>query len=201
MSEPENPITIDNLPPPWTQKQFLFAKAFIGEADCNATKAAKIAGYAERSAYDTGSRMLRKPEYLHVQEYIKKEIGEIVEQFDVSKEALIRRLAEIMHADITDLVEITESGRMRLKPIDQMPQQYTRAIKQITDKSGNTDEVSLQLHCPIAAIEKLAKLNKLFSDDDGGEGRAPNVHVYLPDNGRNDPIRQKQKQESEHEND
>lgn len=181
-------MSATNLPEKWTVKQFLFAKAYIGEAKQNATKAAIMAGYTENAASEAGYAILRKAQYLHVQEYIEEEIGAIVDKFDVSAEALVRRLAEIANCNIEDVVQITESGRIRLKPFDEIAEHAKGAIKSITDKSGNTDEIGVQLHDPIAAIKEIAKILKIY--EDGAQVNFNDVQIVLPDNGRDDPYLQ-----------
>lgn len=183
-------LTFEDLPKGWTLKQFLFAKAYIGEAGCVACTAAKMAGYSHNSAYENGSRMLRKAEFSHIQEYVRQNLGVIVQKFDISKEALLERLAGMLHADISDVCELSESGRMRLKPFDEMLPHARAAIKSITDKSGNTDEVSVVLHDPLIASREIAKIKKLYEEISALQ--AENVHIYIPDNGRNDPAHKKE---------
>ena len=177
-------LQFEELPKPWTRKQFLFAKAFIGKAQCVASHAAEMAGVNKPNCYVFGSRMLRDDNNKHVQEFIKQNLGEIYERFDTSKEALIERLAGIMNAQISDVVEI-KNGRVRLKDFDDMPPHARAAIKQVSDKSGNTDEVSAMLHCPINAMREIAKIKKIY--EELAVLNAENVHIYIPDNGRNDP--------------
>jgi hypothetical protein len=182
-------LQFEDLPKGWTMKQFLFAKAYIGEAGCVACQAAKIAGFSPNSAYMQGSRMIRNDEYSHIQEYIKQNLGCIVQKFDISKEALLERLAGMLHVDISDVCEVTENGRMRLKSFDDMLPHARGAIKSISDKSGNTDEVAVVLHDPLAAAREIAKIKKLYEEI--AALTADNVHFYLPDNGRDDPAHRK----------
>ena len=175
-------LSIDKLPKPWKAKQFIFAKAYVGEANCIATKAAKIAGYSDASAYSIGSDFLRKPEFKHIQDYIAQELGVIVERFDASKEGLLQRLEQIAFSNLTDVIEITENGRVRLKPFDKIPKHALAALKSVTDKSGNTDEIGVTLHDPIGAIKEMARITKLY--DEMSQTNIGEVHIYIPDNGR-----------------
>jgi len=190
--DPEKPIAIGNLPDPWTKKQFLFAKAYVGEAGCVGAEAARIAGFSHNSARQIASEILTKPDFAHVKDYITQELGVFVERFDISKEAILQKLSEMMHTDISQVIEVTEGGRIRLKRFEDMPPHALSAIKAISDKAGNTDEVGVTLHCPIAAMEKISKITKLYTDAQDAD-RENNIHIYLPDNGRDDPVRRKQK--------
>lgn len=178
-------ISLKNLPKPWTRKQFLFAQAYVGDADCNATKAAKMAGYSEKTSFVTACNLLRKPNYKHVQDFIASELECIVEQYDVSKETLIQRLAEIALTRISDVIEVNENGRVRMKPFEETDLQALGAVKSVSDKSGNTDEVKVDLHDPLSAIKEIAKLTNMY--DDASENNNVTVNITIPDNGRLDP--------------
>lgn len=45
----------------FTKMQRAFLRAYLGPARYNATKAAKMAGYSERTAYSIGSELTKKP--------------------------------------------------------------------------------------------------------------------------------------------
>jgi hypothetical protein len=45
-----------------TIKQKRFIEAYLGKANFNITKAAKLAGYSEKTSYSIGSELLKKPE-------------------------------------------------------------------------------------------------------------------------------------------
>jgi len=71
-------------------KQQLFCKEYI--IDYNATRAAKAAGYSEKTAYEIGAQNLKKIE-------IKKEIDRITnnraERLEVSADLVVQELAKI----------------------------------------------------------------------------------------------------------
>lgn len=51
--------------------------AYLGEANYNATKAAKMAGYSEKSAYSIGSELTKKP---HIRQAIDRHFKELTER-------------------------------------------------------------------------------------------------------------------------
>lgn len=183
--DPKKPLAVDNLPKPWTVRQFKFASAYVGEAECIASKAAEIAGYSAHTAYSIGARLLKNVEYEHIQDYIKQELGGLFQKFEMTQEAMLQRLAEMTHSRLTDVVELHENG-FSIKPTSEIPDHALGALKSITHKTGNTDELSVSLHCPIAAMREAAKLQKLYDDLDNKNG-VSQVNIYIPDNGRNDP--------------
>ena len=129
--------------------------------------------------------MMRNDEYSHVQEYIRNELGTLLQRFDMSKEALLQRLGSIVHTELTDVVEVKD-GKLTVKDTEKMPEGALGALKSITQKSGMSNELSVTLHDPKGAINEAAKLQKLY-DELGANINAENVHIYLPDNGRDDP--------------
>ena len=56
-----------------TEMQRRFVEAYIGPAFLNATKAAKLAGYSERTAYSIGDELKSKP---HVRAAIMRLVNE-----------------------------------------------------------------------------------------------------------------------------
>ncbi len=57
-----------------TEMQRRFAEAYTQDAFLNATKAAKLAGYSERTAYAIGHELLGKP---HVRAAIERRVDEL----------------------------------------------------------------------------------------------------------------------------
>lgn len=195
---PKKKLDIDNLPKPWTLRQFLFAKAYLADPARNAKKAAISAGYEKDSAHNHAHRMIKHDEFAHIQDYIKKELGGVINKYDVSKESLVQRLAVLAYGTLSGAVEVKD-GKMVLLDLEKIPEASRNAIKSITQKSGAVDEIGVQLHDPIAAIRELAKINKLY--EDLGDKDVRNVHIYLPDNGRDDPAHRKKDEKEEENND
>ena len=71
-----------------TEKQIAFAKEYI--IDCNATQAAKRAGYSEKTAYAQGSKLLKKAEIKEAVAENLKEQEELLRQ-RFSSDAIIAR--------------------------------------------------------------------------------------------------------------
>jgi len=87
--------------PKLTPKVLEFVREY--PVDLNATAAAIRAGYAKASAYDTGYRLLRKPE---VAALIKAAMDERAQRTDVSAEGVVAMLRDIAFADPRELVEL-----------------------------------------------------------------------------------------------
>jgi phage terminase small subunit len=89
-----------------THKQKKFVEAYAGEACGNATQAAILAGYSEKTAYQTGWENLRKPE-----------IQEALERLQESDTLVVNRMERQRHlsAIIRDSEQYTKD---RLKAIE-----------------------------------------------------------------------------------
>ncbi|MCK5606323.1 terminase small subunit [Candidatus Pacearchaeota archaeon] len=116
----------------------------------NATKAAKEAGYSEKSARQQGSENLSKP-------YIKDRIKEIVDS-KISDERIKNELANIAFSDITDIVDKTG----RLKPLEDLTPEQRACISEISETHGVvTHKKTLKLHNKLPALSKLVEIKGL----------------------------------------
>lgn len=106
-------ISLENLPKPWTRKQFMFAMGIIG--GLNATEAAKKAGCSEKTAYSQGSDYLRKPEYKHIQDFIAHKQNKTVRKWEYNHEKHIEQLVKQATFNIMDFYEPDpETGELKI---------------------------------------------------------------------------------------
>lgn len=93
-----------------TPKQRLFCDYYV--IDLNATKAAKLAGYSNDSAYEIGSQNLKKVE-------IRSYIDEILSQKVISAEEAVKLTSDIAKSSINDYLTIKqrEVSRKIKKPL------------------------------------------------------------------------------------
>ena len=150
-----------------TMKQKKFCEYYIGKANFNATKAAIMAGYSEKTACVLASETLRKP---YVKEYIDKRKSELVKNIRENHLQTLRNLVILSSFNIQDLYD--ESGD--LKRISELPRDVAFALlsaKMIRRKDGEEydtlDEVKTE--SKLKAIEMLAKIQKLYEDSVVGD--------------------------------
>lgn len=115
-----------------------FCQAYIGEAKFIATKAAIIAGYGEKSARTTGSRMLKNVE-------VRARINELLAEKGATPEHVISALQEIAFGDPAAVVDM-ETGRVK-------DGANTMLVKSVSVGGKFGDKV--ELYDRLAAIEKL----------------------------------------------
>lgn len=164
-----------------------------------------------RAGYDVQERYARQLGYkiLH-RERVKLELDKLKkmrnEALFLSSEDVLEKYMQIAFADITDFIELSDSGEyVNIKSLDKLDGGVIESIK--NDKFG----VSLKLSSRNNALSFLAKyfemnpmdkhrkeydskrleLERLKRDSMSGQqpdGENPTVVFYLPDNGRGDNI-------------
>lgn len=113
-----------------TQRQKDFANAFIETG--NATEAAKIAGYSERTARQIGTENLSKPA---ISGYIKKRLEEIEAGKVASADEVIKFYTSVMRGEVRDQFGLEASLADRLNAGKELMKRYN-AIKDKPAEEG-----------------------------------------------------------------
>lgn len=116
-------------------KQRAFVDAYVGEARFNATKAARMAGYSEKSAHTTGWELLQKPE-------IAVHVKQALESRAMSSEAVLAELADVASSEWRDHIIVRTNPR-----------------------TGETMDVKMDLGSKVRSLEVLAKAHGLLKDN------------------------------------
>lgn len=117
-----------------TTKQEAFVLAYIGEARFNATRAAIIAGYAEKYARNQGSENCANPD-------IAARISAELKQRSMPADAVLAELTDIATADWREFVTV-----------------------KINPRTGAQVDVSMDLGSKVKSLEILAKAHGLLTD-------------------------------------
>lgn len=115
-----------------TPKQRLFIDAYVGEACFNATRAAILAGYSEKSAAKIGHDLKKTP-------YIRARIDEILDANTITTTELLRELSDVGMRGLHEFIEITRY-----------------------DKDGNPVAARMDAGAKLKALELLGKSRSLF---------------------------------------
>lgn len=163
-----------------TEKQKTFCREYI--VDLNATQAAIRAGYSEKTATASASRLLMN---VKVQHEIKKLMEERNTRTNISADDVIRQLARIAFMDIKDMIEWGVEERNEIidhdedgEPIiEKIQSEYVRLkdreqIDGTLVQSVKMTKYGMAVEFPdrMRAIEMLAKHTGVFDD-------RPNVAV------------------------
>ena len=133
-----------------TNKQERFAQEYV--LDWNATRAAKAAGYSDKTAYSIGNENLKKPEIAAYIEEIQKDLAKLA---GISALSNIKHLTDILEAEDE---ETTKDRIAALKVVNDMMGWNAPVKKSITldDKTMTPEEREAR----IAALEARAKKGK-----------------------------------------
>jgi phage terminase small subunit len=189
-----------------TDKQKLFCKFYLGKARFNATKAAILAGYSEKTARQIAAENLAKP---YISEYIQTQL----ETLTLGANEVLARLTEIANADVdlflddAGLFSIEKARKGGNTPLIKKLKQKRTIRQKKTQISENMrsyladdeiddietdieiiyEETEFELYSAHEALRDLGKYHKLFTDKIEAKvenENPPQVVLYLPDNGR-----------------
>ena len=191
-------------------KQLLFVKEYL--IDLNATQAALRAGYSKKTAFRIGAENLQKPA---IQEAIQEAIADREKRTDITADKVLRRWWEIANVDVNDLVEYRRApcpdcwAGAEEDPPPEINQHCPRCHGEGKGHVHIHDSRKLRGAARIAyngaqvgkdgvkvlildrdkALEMVARHLGMFKEKlelSGGITTEAVVHIFLPDNGRND---------------
>ncbi len=164
-----------------TDKQKLFADYYIGEANLNATRAARLAGYSAKTAKEIGYENLTKP---HISEYIEKRLDEIA----LSSKEVLTVLTN--HAKGTIAYVLEPDGQFDYEQMCKRgADKFLKKLKikkTIRREKGSDDEIEeitheFELHDAQSAAVHIGKARGLFIDrtELTGKGGEPIQHAFM----------------------
>ena len=148
-----------------TEKQKKFVDEYL--IDLNATQAAMRAGYSEKTARSIGQRLLTN---VDIQKYMQKEQKELQERTSIRQEDVLRELATIGFAKITDFVGIY-NGYV-------IPKDKIGAVASI---EAGKDGVKIRLNSKLDALEKIGRHLGMFDSNRAQETAENNLIEKIKD--------------------
>lgn len=145
-----------------TEKQKKFADEYL--IDLNATRAYKAAYKSvknDNSAMAGASRMLRN---VKVATYIEEKMAERSERTEIKQDDVVKELAKIGFAQITDYVEVQNINgfeKVIIKPTDEIEKEKIGAIAGI--KEGRNG-IEIKMNDKVKALELLGKHLGMFTE-------------------------------------
>lgn len=133
----------------------------------NATQAAINAGYSPKTARAQGSRLLTNVD-------IQAALSELTAKQAMPAEEVLSRLGDMGRADMGDFLDINSMGFFEIDLNKASELKLTKLIKKVkmrttttVQKDGvetETHDIELELYDAQAALEKLGRYHKLFTD-------------------------------------
>jgi hypothetical protein len=139
-----------------TPKQQKFLEAYLGEANFNATEAARLAGYKgeDNVLAVVGCQNLRKPN-------IAEELRKAWEERGMESHEIIGRLSDIGRASLADFIDVLPEGGWKLNLVKAQKAGKLHCLKKLKHTEWGTE---IELWSPLDAKEKLARIRRLFAD-------------------------------------
>jgi phage terminase small subunit len=155
--------------PRLNHRQQLFVQEYL--VDLHPKSAAIRAGYSEHSAHAIGTENLNKP---LIKAAIEAEITARRDRITVTADEVIRELALIGMANMSDFVKVNEDGSVQVIPLDQLTEGKSRIIKKIREKrvikstaEGDTildGTYEFELCDKVKSLELLARHHGILHD-------------------------------------
>src|SRR5215207_9617000 len=146
-------------------RQQVFVSQYLGH--CNATKAARKAGYSDSSPHTTqqiGYETLLKPD---VAAAVQAGLAMIAHRCEVDAERVTRELAAVAFSNIA-YYRIDDEGYVSLEegapPEAILALQSVKRRKRVLDDGSTVYETELRLWDKVAALTPLGKKLKLFTE-------------------------------------
>ena len=139
-----------------TAKQQRFVEAYLGEGKFCATKAARIAGYSQKTASVIGCQLRKK---------LAAEIDARLEALTMSSGEVLTRLTEIARNEASQYVRIHKQGLLKGQPyLDTAALQKAGKAHLIKGIKPKECGVEVVLQDPQSALELLAKHHGLLTE-------------------------------------
>ena len=150
-----------------TKRQKCFVEEYL--IDLNATQAAIRAGYSPKTAKDIGCENLAKP---NIQRAIAEQMAERSKRTGVNQDRVVRELAKIAFAKLTDIVDA--NGQIKSTATDDdLACVESLKYKRSDFDNGYSEEREVKISPKLKALELLGKHLGMWNDK-------LNVSVDLP---------------------
>ena len=151
--------TPDNALKPLSPKRERFVNEYL--IDLNATQAAIRAGYSLKTAKMQGSRLMTNDD---VKAHVESMRAIVAEQFDITRDRVLREYARIAYSDPREVMAWDESG-VQLKASDQLTDDQAAAVAEVGfSQTKDGVNMRLKLHNKQAALDSLTKIQGYFTD-------------------------------------
>ena len=147
-------------------KQALFVLEYTGRAKCNATEAAKLAGYTGTRTVlqSTGAILMANPK-------VKAAILKRFDTLSAPSEEIVKRMTDDARGDMAPFIEFDGKGRPKVRLTEELLAKYGPLIKEIETDPETGYIRKIKLNDSQAARRDLAKIRRLFTD-------APTVNIF-----------------------
>lgn len=134
-----------------TNKQRQFALEYL--KDCNATRAAKAAGYSEKTAKQQGSKMLQLPE---VKAFIDEEMKKLESKKVADAKEIIEYLTSVIRGEIEDELYVQEGSKTAKKEVVSPTRERNKAAELLMKHLRMFDsDINVKIKNPITIVDDI----------------------------------------------
>ena len=134
-----------------TNKQRQFALEYL--KDCNATAAAKRAGYSEKTAKQQGSKMLQLPE---VKAFVEEEMKKLESEKVADAREIVEYLTAVIRGEIGDELYVQEGSKTAKKEVVSPTRERNKAAELLMKHLQMfTSDVNVNIKNPITIIDDI----------------------------------------------
>lgn len=160
-----------------SDKQRRFCEEYM--IDLNATRAAREAGYSEKTACKIGSENLSKPD---IQAYIQQLRAEQKKRTEISADRVLQEFAAIAFTDVEDVLKVSNS-ECSILPKEKRTAHSRKALKKVKfsrrlvgkgEDAYELETVEVELNDKQKALENLGRHLGIY-EKDNEQGAASGV--------------------------
>ena len=137
-------------------KRARFASEFL--VDCNATQAARRAGYSPKTAKQQGQRLLTS---VDVQEALREAQQARSERTRITADRVLHELAAVAFARLSDVCTWSAAGP-RLRPSGKLSDDAAAAVQEVSETA--TGRLRVKLHDKVRALDMLARHLRVYEE-------------------------------------
>lgn len=142
-----------------TYKQRLFVAAYLGEANGNATEAARIAGYAHPEVI--GCRLVKKSS-------IRAAVSAKLNKAAMPADEVLARISQIASGSLEPFIQIEGEGRDETWRVSLTKARKAKRLGLLKKLKQGKDGPEIEIHSPLEALEKLARYHGLYDSKTDG---------------------------------
>lgn len=157
-----------------TPKQQRFVEEYL--IDLNATRAAKAAGYSEKSAHSIGQENLIKPE---IAAAIQEAFEARSKRTQITADRVLEELSRLAFSNMQDFVEWGPNG-VSLKFSEELTEDAARCVAEVSESRSDTGgTIRFKLHNKLGALEKAMQHLGMLKGDNGSISDLPVEKVII----------------------
>jgi phage terminase small subunit len=176
---------------PLKDRKEIFCQAYIGKANLNATEAALMAGYSQKSARNIGSENMAKPDIRARIAFLQRAT---MKKLEVTPERIMAEVAKVAFASLGDFIKVQSDGTGYIDLKDVTPEMFAalesyevtelppfKTVENGEEVVREVLKIKVKLSPKLDALEKLMRRHNLVKPMEVNHNHSGKVAFELPD--------------------